>query len=97
MKAILALADGKIFTGEAFGASGEVEGEAEELQLRIALRPPLLYPLTLLRFARMTTGTRIAISYLAITQASPLPCNPYVPQLDAVINSQVPPEWKIKY
>ena len=27
MKAILALADGKIFTGEAFGASGEVEGE----------------------------------------------------------------------
>ena len=27
MKAILALADGKIFEGEAFGASGEVEGE----------------------------------------------------------------------
>ena len=27
MKAILALADGKIFAGEAFGASGEVEGE----------------------------------------------------------------------
>ncbi len=27
MKAILALADGKIFKGEAFGASGEVEGE----------------------------------------------------------------------
>ena len=27
MKAILALADGKIFEGKAFGASGEVEGE----------------------------------------------------------------------